>query len=97
MCVFITCKVLQKSKQHAKKNKKIHKKKTVLTGRRVVELGLLSKELAGSFNYCTSRPQLSNYWKEALTSYRMILKRGMGNGKLKNGKKIKNSQLDFKE
>ena len=33
---------------------------TVLSGRRVVELGLFSKELADGCNYCRSPLQLSN-------------------------------------
>jgi len=33
---------------------------TVLSGRRVVEIGLLSKELANDCNYCRSPLQLSN-------------------------------------
>ena len=40
---------------------------TVLSGRCVVELGLLSKELADGFNYCRSPLQLSNCWKETLS------------------------------
>ena len=40
---------------------------TVLSGRRVVELGLLSKELADGCNYCRSPLQLSNCWKETLS------------------------------
>ena len=37
---------------------------TVLSRRRVVELGLLSKEFADGCNYCRSPLQLSNFWKE---------------------------------
>ena len=40
---------------------------TVLSGRRVVELGLLSKELADGCNYCRSPLQFSNCWKEILS------------------------------
>ena len=40
---------------------------TVLSGRRVVELGLLSKELADGCNYCRSPLQLSNCWKETVS------------------------------
>ena len=40
---------------------------TVLWGRRVVELGLLSKGLADGCNYCRSPLQLSNCWKETLS------------------------------
>ena len=40
---------------------------TLLSGRRVVELGLLSKELADGCNYCRSPLQLSNCWKETLS------------------------------
>ena len=40
---------------------------TVLSGRRVFELGLLSKELADGYNYCRSPLQLSNCWKETLS------------------------------
>ena len=40
---------------------------TVLSGRRVVELGLLSKELADGCNYCRSPLQLLNCWKETLS------------------------------
>ena len=38
-----------------------------LSGRRVVELGLLSKELADGCNYCRTPLQLSNCWKETLS------------------------------
>ena len=41
--------------------------KTVLSGRRVVELGLLSKELADGCKYCRSPLQLSNCWKETVS------------------------------
>ena len=37
---------------------------TVLSGRRVVELDLLSKELADGCNYCRIPLQFSNGWKE---------------------------------
>ncbi|XP_044167665.1 uncharacterized protein LOC114976984 [Acropora millepora] len=40
---------------------------TVLSGRRVVELGLLSKELADGCKYCKSPLQLSNCWKETVS------------------------------
>ena len=40
---------------------------TVLSGRRVVELGLLSKELADGCNYCISPLQLSNCCKETVS------------------------------
>ena len=40
---------------------------TVLSGRRVVELGLLSKELADDCNYCRRPLQLSNCWRETLS------------------------------
>ena len=40
---------------------------SVPSGRRVVELGLLSKELADGYNYCRSPLQLSNWWKETLS------------------------------
>ena len=40
---------------------------TVLSGRSVVELGLLSKELADGCNYCRSPLQLSNCWKETVS------------------------------
>ena len=40
---------------------------SVPSGRRVVELGLLSKELADGCNYCRSPLQLSNWWKETLS------------------------------
>ena len=39
---------------------------TVLSGRRFVELGLLSKERADGCNYCRSL-QLSNSWKETVS------------------------------
>ena len=39
---------------------------TVLSGRRVVELGLLSKELADDCNYCRRPLQLSNCWRETV-------------------------------
>ena len=39
----------------------------MLAGRRVVELGLLSKELADGFKYCRSPQQLSNCWKETVS------------------------------
>ena len=41
--------------------------KTVLSGRRVVELGLLSKELADGCNYCISPLKLSNCCKETVS------------------------------
>ena len=40
---------------------------TVLSGRRVVELGLLSRELADGCNYCRSPLQLLNCWKETVS------------------------------
>ena len=40
---------------------------TLLSGRRVVEFGLLSKELGDGCNYCRSPLQLSNCWKETLS------------------------------
>ena len=40
---------------------------TVLSGRRVVDSGLLSKELADGCNYCRSPLQLSNCWKETVS------------------------------
>ena len=40
---------------------------TVLSGRRVVELGLLSKELADGCNYCRRPLQLSNCWRETVS------------------------------
>ena len=42
---------------------------TVLSGRCVVELGLLSKELAHDCNYCNCRRplQLSNCWRETVS------------------------------
>ena len=40
---------------------------TMLSGRRVVELGLLSKEFADGCNYYRSPLQLSNCWKETLS------------------------------
>ena len=40
---------------------------TVLSGRRVVELGLLSKELADDCNYCGRSLQLSNCWRETVS------------------------------
>ena len=40
---------------------------TVLAGRRVAELGLLSKELADGCKYCRSPLQLSNCWKETVS------------------------------
>ena len=40
---------------------------TVLAGRHVVELGLLSKELADGCKYCRSPLQLSNCWKETVS------------------------------
>ena len=39
----------------------------VLSGRRVVELGLLSKELADDCNYCRRPLQLSNRWRETVS------------------------------
>lgn len=46
---------------------------TVLSGRRVVELGLLSKEPDDGFNCCRSLLQLSNCWKETLSGLRSFL------------------------
>ena len=43
---------------------------TVLSGRPVVELGLLSKELAHDFNYCRRPLQLSNCWRETVSGLR---------------------------
>ena len=40
---------------------------TLLSGRRVVELGLLSKELADDCNYCRRPLQLSNCWRETVS------------------------------
>ena len=40
---------------------------TVLSGRSVIELGLLSKELADGCNSCRSPLQLFNWWKETLS------------------------------
>ena len=40
---------------------------TVLSGRRVVELGLLSKELADDCNYCRRPLRLSNCWRETVS------------------------------
>ena len=40
---------------------------TVLSGRCVGELGLLSKELVDGCNYCRSPLQLSNCWKETVS------------------------------
>ena len=40
---------------------------TVLSGRLVVEFGLLFKELADGCNYCRSPLQLSNCWKETVS------------------------------
>ena len=40
----------------------------MISGRRVVEPGLLSKELADRFNYCRSPLQLSNCWKESVSA-----------------------------
>ena len=40
---------------------------TVLSGRCVVELGLLSKELADDCNYCRRPLQLSNCWRETVS------------------------------
>ena len=45
----------------------------MLSGRRVVELGLLSKELADGYNYIRSPLQLSNCWKETLSGLRSFL------------------------
>ena len=39
----------------------------VLSGRRLVDRGLLSKELADGCNYCRSPLQLSNFWKETVS------------------------------
>ena len=41
---------------------------TVLSGRRVVEFGLLSKELADGCNYCRSPLELSNGWMETVSA-----------------------------
>ena len=40
---------------------------TVLSERHVVELGLLSKDLADGCNYCRSPLKLSNYWKGTIS------------------------------
>ena len=40
---------------------------TVLSGRRFVEFGLLSKELDDGCNYCRGHLQLSNCWKETVS------------------------------
>ena len=40
---------------------------TVLSGRRVVELDLLSKELADEYNCCRRPLQLSNCWRETVS------------------------------
>ena len=40
----------------------------MISGRRVVELGLLSKELAEHCNYCRSPLQLLNCWKESVSA-----------------------------
>jgi len=40
---------------------------TVLSGRRFVEFGLLSKELADGCNYCRGHLHLSNCWKETVS------------------------------
>ena len=39
----------------------------MLSGRRVVKLGLLSKELADGCNYCRRPLQLSNRWKKTVS------------------------------
>ena len=49
------------------------KSETVLSGRRVVEFRLLSKELADSCNNCRSPPQLSNSWKETVSGFGSFL------------------------
>ena len=46
---------------------------TVLSGRRIVELGLLSKELADGCKYCKSPLQLSNCWKETVSGHGSFL------------------------
>ena len=46
---------------------------TVLSGGRVVELGLLSKELADGCNYCRNPLQLSNCWKETVSGLGSLL------------------------
>ena len=51
---------------------------TVLSGRRVVELGLLSKELTDGCNYCRSPLQLSNCWKETICTWQLSLYYLMG-------------------
>ena len=40
---------------------------TVLTGKRVVELGFLSKELSDDCNYCRRPLPLSNCWRETVS------------------------------
>ena len=40
---------------------------TVLSGRHVVELGLLSKELADDCNYCRRPLRLPNCWREPVS------------------------------
>lgn len=45
---------------------------TVLSGRRVVDLGLLSKELADYCNYCRRPLQLSNCWRETVSGLSYI-------------------------
>ena len=42
---------------------------TALSGRRVVELGLLSKELDDGCNYCRRPLQLSNCWREIVSGH----------------------------
>lgn len=51
---------------------------TVLSGSCVVELGLLSKELADGYNYCRSPLQLSNCWKETIWTWQLSLYYLMG-------------------
>ena len=46
---------------------------TVLSGRRVVELGLLSKELADGCNYCRSPLQLSNLEGNCIWTWQLSL------------------------
>ena len=43
------------------------KSETVLSGRRVVELGLLSKELDDGCDYCRRPLQLSNCWRKIVS------------------------------
>ena len=60
----------------------------MISGRRVVELGLLSKELADRCNFCGSPLKLSNCWKEsvsALGSFLYITCREDNFGEIKDG------------